>query len=304
MNAKICLLHASATGAETLKNLVLPGVGDITIVDDALVTERDVSSNFFVTAGDVGKPRGQTVLDLLLEMNEDVKGSFVQASPSDLIASQPDFFSQFTLVIASQMPLEQVKALSVVLEKNGRRTPLLWVRTFGLIGYLRVFTAEHTIVELKPQSSVEDLRIVNPWPELRAYCDDGAVNDLPSLDGMEHKHVPWVVLLIKALDAFKDKHNSSSPPSTFSEKKAFKELVNCMARGSPGDEENFEEAANKAALASRGMTGVSSTTAAVAVLSSYCFWRLPSISLHRFLSFFLALWVLFFFCFCRRLRPR
>ena len=35
--AKICLLNASATGSETLKNLVLGGIQGFTIVDDRKV---------------------------------------------------------------------------------------------------------------------------------------------------------------------------------------------------------------------------------------------------------------------------
>jgi NEDD8-activating enzyme E1 regulatory subunit len=256
MNAKICLLHASATGAETLKNLVLPGVGDIAIVDDVVVSQRDVYNNFFVTAADIGKPRAQAVLDNLLEMNDDVKGSFVAESPAALIASKPDFFAQFALVIATQMPLSQLAALSSVLSAS--KIPLLAVRTYGLIGYLRLYAPEHTIVELKPQSSVEDLRIVNPWPELRAHCDDTTVNDLATLNDMEHKHTPYVVLLIKALDRFQESNGTTNPPSTFKEKHSFKELLRGMSRGSPGDEENFDEAVNKAALASKGVTGAPS----------------------------------------------
>ena len=59
MEAKICLLGSSGVGTETLKNLVLPGCGDVTIVDDAIVTEGDLGNNFFVTVEDVGKPRAE-----------------------------------------------------------------------------------------------------------------------------------------------------------------------------------------------------------------------------------------------------
>ena len=41
-NSRILLLGASASGSETLKNLILPGIGEYTIVDDALVLERDL----------------------------------------------------------------------------------------------------------------------------------------------------------------------------------------------------------------------------------------------------------------------
>ena len=53
-NGKCILLGTSSAGTETLKNLVLPGFGNITIVDDKLVEERDLGHDFFVTAENVG----------------------------------------------------------------------------------------------------------------------------------------------------------------------------------------------------------------------------------------------------------
>mmetsp|Transcript_26442 Transcript_26442/g.82451 ORF Transcript_26442/g.82451 Transcript_26442/m.82451 type:complete len:122 (-) Transcript_26442:2272-2637(-) len=48
MEARVLVLGASATAAETLKNLVLPGIGHFTIVDGATVTRRDLGNNFFL----------------------------------------------------------------------------------------------------------------------------------------------------------------------------------------------------------------------------------------------------------------
>ena len=59
LSSRICLLNASATGTETLKNLVLPGCGHITIVDAAQVTQADLSNNFFVTAEHLGRSRAE-----------------------------------------------------------------------------------------------------------------------------------------------------------------------------------------------------------------------------------------------------
>lgn len=52
--ARILCLGISPAGTETLKNLVLPGIGHITIVSDKKVSERDLSNNFFVREEAVG----------------------------------------------------------------------------------------------------------------------------------------------------------------------------------------------------------------------------------------------------------
>ncbi len=43
-NSKICLINASAVGTETLKNIILPGCGYFTIIDNNIVTEDDLSN--------------------------------------------------------------------------------------------------------------------------------------------------------------------------------------------------------------------------------------------------------------------
>ena len=78
--AHIILLGTSSAGTETLKNLILPGIGKFTIVDDALVTLRDCGNNFFVTHEDIGKPKAEVVCSLLGEMNPDCQGNAVVMS--------------------------------------------------------------------------------------------------------------------------------------------------------------------------------------------------------------------------------
>ena len=44
--ASICLLNCGPTGSEALKNLVLGGVGSITVVDGSKVELGDLGNNF------------------------------------------------------------------------------------------------------------------------------------------------------------------------------------------------------------------------------------------------------------------
>ena len=81
--AHICVLGSNGVAAEVLKNLVLPNVGEFTVVDDANVTAQDCGNNFFVTQDDIGKSRSETVTKWLLEMNPDVKGHSVKKIKND-----------------------------------------------------------------------------------------------------------------------------------------------------------------------------------------------------------------------------
>lgn len=62
MNAQILLIKADSVGTETLKNLVLPGVGSFTILDDFIVDHRDLGCNFFTTQQALDKPRAEVNL--------------------------------------------------------------------------------------------------------------------------------------------------------------------------------------------------------------------------------------------------
>ncbi len=65
---------SSVAGVETLKNLVLPSIGNFTIADSAKVTEADLGINFFLRPQSLGQSRAEECKQLLEELNPDVQG--------------------------------------------------------------------------------------------------------------------------------------------------------------------------------------------------------------------------------------
>ena len=65
---------SGVTGVETLKNLVLPGIGQFTIFDSANVSKSDLGVNFFLEDSSLGKSRAQETVKFLQELNPDVTG--------------------------------------------------------------------------------------------------------------------------------------------------------------------------------------------------------------------------------------
>jgi ubiquitin-like 1-activating enzyme E1 A len=53
--AHVLLITIKALGNEIAKNLVLAGIGSLTIMDSNVVTEADAESQFFITGEDIGK---------------------------------------------------------------------------------------------------------------------------------------------------------------------------------------------------------------------------------------------------------
>ncbi|KAI0316818.1 hypothetical protein OF83DRAFT_214152 [Amylostereum chailletii] len=56
-NATIMVVHLRGTATETIKNIVLAGVGKLVVVDGADVEEEDLGAGFFFRDEDVGKKR-------------------------------------------------------------------------------------------------------------------------------------------------------------------------------------------------------------------------------------------------------
>lgn len=100
---------------------------------------------------------------------------------------------------------------------------------------------EHSVIESKPDSKVDDLRLSNPWAELLTHCRSV---DLAEVDDALHSHIPWGVLLVKAGQLWRAQHDNDLPRSA-ADRAAFKDLLRSWQRtidGIPIPEENFGEA--------------------------------------------------------------
>ncbi|XP_074637424.1 NEDD8-activating enzyme E1 regulatory subunit-like [Acropora palmata] len=238
--ARVCLINASATGTEILKNLILPGIGSFTILDGQKVTGEDVGNNFFLTKEAIGKSRAECTTEFLLELNSDVSGDFIEETTNCLLQENSDFFKSFSVVIATQLPEETLLNLGSLLWSHN--IPLLVCRTYGFIGYMRIVLQEHCVIESHPDNAHPDLRLDRPFPGLSQYVE---MLDLNTMSKQEHGHTPYVVLLLKYLNRWKAEHDGK-PPLNYKEKDAFKKMLRegilVNEHGVPEEEENFDEA--------------------------------------------------------------
>jgi len=54
-NSKVLVINVGALANEIIKNIVLAGIGSLTILDANIVTESDLGAQFFLEESDVGK---------------------------------------------------------------------------------------------------------------------------------------------------------------------------------------------------------------------------------------------------------
>ncbi|CAO3679909.1 unnamed protein product [Rhizopus stolonifer] len=228
--AHVCLLYVTSTGCEIIKNLVLPGIGNVTLVDDNKVTEDDVRNNFFLDPESVGQSKAQSAAELLQELNEDAKVSFIEKDPLDLIHNDPKALDDFTIIITVNMSEDETLYLSCQYPTK----TLFAVKSIGLVGMFSIQAPEHTIIESHPENAI-DLRLSCPFQEL---VEHAASFDLDSLDKTDHAHVPFVIILLKFVEAYKAQYGDV--PQSYQDRKKLIEMIHLGMRDP--DEENFHEA--------------------------------------------------------------
>ncbi|GMM27850.1 Ula1 protein [Martiniozyma asiatica (nom. inval.)] len=191
----VAMINISIAGTELLKNLVLPGVGHITIIDDSLVNEIDISGNFFLNVENLGNSKAKSIAALLNELNEDVEISCVES-----INNQQ--WEKFDCVVSCSKPSQSIVDLLWSIN-----TPLLVIDSCGFYGYLKLSFKEISIIETH-DNNLEDLRIDNPWEQLKQYVDS---IDIDSLDASGFAALPYNILLIKLVDKYRVTEGNQRP---------------------------------------------------------------------------------------------
>ncbi|KAL0476307.1 E1 ubq [Acrasis kona] len=184
------------------------------------------------------KIRAEVVSQIIAELNPEVQGSFLASDPDEVLESSPTFLERFNFIIASNMKPQSLKKLAQFCWDKDK--VLIIVRSYGMIGYIRLVSKSHDIVEAKLDQDIDDLRLSNPWPNLQAFSDE---QDFSKMEMKEHSHTPYPAILIKALKQWREK-NGKNVPASRDEKEAFKESIKDLAL-SFYEEENFQEAYNK-----------------------------------------------------------
>ncbi|KAF2457237.1 hypothetical protein BDY21DRAFT_345312 [Lineolata rhizophorae] len=129
--ANILLVSIKALASEVAKNLVLAGIGSLTIVDPEHVTEDDLGAQFFVTEDDVGKNRAEAAAPRIRKLNPRVA---VHTHNIPLTTQPPSFFSSYQLVIACDLPFATLCAIDAAARLAG--TPFYAGGAHGMYGFV------------------------------------------------------------------------------------------------------------------------------------------------------------------------
>lgn len=256
--ASVCLINASAVGTETLKNLVLPGIGSFTVIDGGNMTQSDYGRNFFLfspSTPTVPVPTDDMIYEskaynkalaatvAMHELNDSVEGSYIPQHVSTFIRSEEEafaFFKRFSVVIATQMSTSDATLKAIATGCHRANVPLIVCRAYGLVGYVRLQARELCVLDTKEDDVPPDLRLCDPFKELEAYVNTICFQSM--VDSTIASHIPFVVILAQAVKSFRQGH-AGRLPETRTEKSEFAEVIKSLRpEVCPNTAENFEEA--------------------------------------------------------------
>lgn len=162
------------------------------------------------------------------ELNPDVIGDYVDESVDYILANRPNFFDSFDLVIASNLNEQSLLQLANRLWESN--VPLVYCRSLGMLGSIRLQIKEHCVIEAHPDNRQFDLRLEQPFQALRDHLESTEITS----------KVPWLLVLYKYLKIWQKDHGAGRlAPGNYKEKSQLRETIR---KEMQKDEENYEEA--------------------------------------------------------------
>ncbi|KAJ8752673.1 hypothetical protein K2173_005562 [Erythroxylum novogranatense] len=150
------LVHGMAGSvAEFCKNIVLAGVGSLTLVDDRPVTEGALTANFLILPDESvsnGKSLADLCRDSLKEFNPMVR---VSVEKGDLLSFGEEFYDKFDVVVVSCCPLATKKLINEKCRKLSKRVAFYTVDCRDLCGEIFVDLQKYKYTKKKLDETTE-----------------------------------------------------------------------------------------------------------------------------------------------------
>ncbi|PYH30470.1 E1 ubiquitin-activating protein AOS1 [Aspergillus neoniger CBS 115656] len=140
-SANILLITFKALANEVAKNLVLAGIGSLTIVDHEVVTEEDLGAQFFINQEHLGQNRAQAAAPSVRAMNPRVQ---LHIDTEDIHLKQPDFFAQFDITIATELDFATYTTINAACRIANR--PFYAAGLHGFYGFMFADLISHDFV--------------------------------------------------------------------------------------------------------------------------------------------------------------
>ncbi|BDD62016.1 hypothetical protein MPDQ_005044 [Monascus purpureus] len=148
-SANILLITIKALANEVAKNLVLAGIGSLTIVDHDVVKEEDLGAQFFLSEAHIGQNRAQAAGPQIHSMNPRVR---IHIDTDDIRTKSQEFFAKFDIIIATELDFQTYTTINALCRLT--RRPFYAAGLHGFYGYVFADLIQHDFVIERSKSNV------------------------------------------------------------------------------------------------------------------------------------------------------
>ncbi|KFX88522.1 hypothetical protein V495_02596 [Pseudogymnoascus sp. VKM F-4514 (FW-929)] len=163
-NANVLLINIRALSNEIAKNLVLAGINSLTIIDHAIITERDLGAQFFISETDIGKNRAEAAAPQIRNLNPRVN---VIVDTDDISIKGPGYFQNYDIVVATDLLPDTLNLINTATRVNNK--PFYAAGVQGLYGFIFADLIQHDYVIEREKGNRETL--LQPETRTRSVID-------------------------------------------------------------------------------------------------------------------------------------
>ncbi|PYH88446.1 hypothetical protein BO71DRAFT_403847 [Aspergillus ellipticus CBS 707.79] len=149
-SANILLITFKALTNEVAKNLVLAGIGSLTIIDHEPVKEEDLGAQFFINEEHLGQNRAQAAATSVRAMNPRVQ---LHIDTEDVHLKQPEYFAQFDVTIATELDFTTYTTINAACRIANR--PFYAAGLHGFYGFVFADLISHDFVIERSKSNMQ-----------------------------------------------------------------------------------------------------------------------------------------------------
>ncbi|KAI9355034.1 hypothetical protein DFJ73DRAFT_825845 [Zopfochytrium polystomum] len=171
--ARVLVVGINGLANELCKNIVLAGIGSLTLMDPNTVSISDLGAQFLLSLSDVGKNRAKSVVPRLSVLNPRVK---ISALEDDSQLGHQEFIAGFDVVILSgQRNKTEIISLNRSCRAAGAKFFLS--SSFGSFGYIFSDLSNYSFSPKQCNSSLLKDAIKKSWSETKPR----AIKRVPTL---------------------------------------------------------------------------------------------------------------------------
>ncbi|KAM0789682.1 hypothetical protein ACM66B_006544 [Microbotryomycetes sp. NB124-2] len=139
--ASVLVVNFKGVSAEVVKNIVLAGVGSVTLLDDKTVSMVDLGANFFLRTDDVGQKRVEAGAARVQALNPRVD---LHTKTHMTLLDDEDFIKTFDLVVLTDVDATTTLRMNKLTRKLEKK--LYAVASIGMDGWIFADLLDHEFV--------------------------------------------------------------------------------------------------------------------------------------------------------------